>query len=495
MAIKLKSKKNKTPDKKEELKTVPQIYWERLDGKYLITNDNGYYSWLNENLFQKFLNGKLSEKSETFRELSQKGFIRHQLNFDDLAKKWHTSNEYILNAPGLHILVLTLRCDHKCLYCQSGSIGKGDLSTDMNFAAAKRCVDFAFQSPRKGITIEFQGGEPLLNWDVLAKTIEYARDKEKKTKKRLMLTVVTNFSTLDNYKAEFLIKNEISICTSLDGPRHLHNRNRPFADGNSYDNTIKWIKYFKDKAEHQPQGKDIRVFQPNALLTVSKYSLEYPREIVHEYIKSGLNYIFIRPLSPIGYARKLWNRIGYTADDFIKFYKESLDYILELNLSGRSSIGERTITMLTKKIELFRDHRFVDLRCPCGAGVGQIAYNYDGDIYTCDEGRMVSWEGDDIFKIGNIFKNTYQQVLSNPCVRTCMLTSNLELQPICSRCVYKPFCGICPVYNYETQNSLWGNMATNERCKIFKGILETTFRYLDNEKTRNVLLKWAEKII
>lgn len=494
MAIQLKSKKNKIPDKKCQFKTVPQIYWEKLNGKYLITNDIGAYSWLNEDTFQKYLNGKLSEKSEIFKELSQKGFIRHQLNFDDLAKKWHASNEYILNAPGLHIMVLTLRCDHKCLYCQSGSIGKTDFSTDMNFSTAKRCVDFAFQSPRKGITIEFQGGEPLLNWEVMKKTVVYAREKEKKTRKTLMLTLVTNFFTMDNHKADFLLKNEISVCTSLDGPQHLHNKNRPLAYGNSYANTIKWIKYFNTKSTFPQQDKEIRIFQPNALLTVSRYSLGYPREIIDEYVKAGLDSIFIRPLSPIGYARKSWNKIGYTADEFIRFYKKSLDYILELNVSGKSSINERTIAMLTKKIETFKDHKFVDLRCPCGAGVGQIAYNYDGNVYTCDEGRMVSWEGDNIFKIGNVFKNTYNQILSSPVVKTCVLTSNLELQPVCSRCVYKPFCGVCPVYNYETQNSLWGDMVTNERCKIFKGILETTFRHLNNKKTRNILLKWAEKL-
>jgi radical SAM protein with 4Fe4S-binding SPASM domain len=149
--------------------------------------------------------------------------------------------------------------------------------------------------------------------------------------------------------------------------------------------------------------------------------------------------------------------------------------------------------MMLDKILNGRDPGYLDARCPCGAAVGQIAYNYDGTLYTCDEARMVAWEGNDLFRIGSVFTDGYGKVMSAAAARGCAMSSNLEAQPACARCAYKPYCGVCPVYNYETQGSLWGNMPANERCGLFKGIFDALFTLLDNPKKAALLEKWAVK--
>ncbi|MBU2530912.1 MAG: His-Xaa-Ser system radical SAM maturase HxsB [Elusimicrobia bacterium] len=469
--------------------TVPDCRWRKISGKYLLINDFGNFEYLKPVEFDKWLNSKLPEKSKIFDGLAENGFIRNRMDFDKLSSKWRSANSFLFGSAGLHILVMTLRCNHACVYCQSSAIDPSKKNTDMSYRTAKASVDFAFKSPNPTITIEFQGGEPLLNWDVLKKTITYARGVEKKTKKNLILALVSNFSLMTKEKADFLMENEVSICASLDGPKNVHNKNRSYLKASSYDETIKWLKYFN--AKHDKQNEKYRIFKASALLTVSKHSLAYGDEIVNEYVKHGLEDIFIRPLAPIGYAKKYWDTIGYSAEDFISFYRKSLKHILKLN--AKKVIREKTAIMILDKVFNAHDPGYLDMRCPCGASIGQIAYNHNGDLYTCDEGRMIGWTGDEIFKTGNVFKDSYSSIMKSPVTKSCVLSSNLEQQPLCFRCAYKPYCGVCPVYNYESQQSLWGNMPPNDRCKLFMGIFDTIFELLAKPKEAAILRKWVQK--
>jgi len=468
----------------------PSAQWRKIGAEYLLTNDPGHYAWLKEKDLALVAAGKMTESHPLFTELASKGFIGDRLDFNDLSAKWKKKNAFLDHGPGLHILVLTLRCGHKCLYCQSGAAGAAGKETDMPSATARRSVDFAFNSPNPGITLEFQGGEPLLNWKVLKSTVEYARKKARNSGKALKIALVSNFSLMTEEKAGFLLKREVSLCTSLDGPADLHNKNRPAPSARSHAAAVKWIKYFRERSGRQ--SSDYKVFKPSALLTVSRYSLPRCKEIIDEYAGLGLEDIFIRPLAPIGHARRLWGTIGYDAGAFAEFYLKSLEHILKLNSRG-VVMREKMASMMLDKITNFRDPGYLDARCPCGAATGQLAYDHNGDVYTCDEGRMVGREGDGLFRIGNVFKDDYKNALAGPVARVCAVASNLEAQPACSRCAYKPYCGVCPVYNYVAQGSLWGNIPSNDRCGLFKGILDALFTLLKDPAKAEILKKWAVK--
>ncbi|NLI09605.1 MAG: His-Xaa-Ser system radical SAM maturase HxsB [Elusimicrobia bacterium] len=481
MAVKIKE--NKKLDK-------TSFNFRKINGGVVLSNDFGCHCVLSEKDFEKILKGK---KIPSYLEerLSEAGFISKKMDFDKLFSGWQKKNSFLYTGPGLNIFVLTLRCNHKCLYCQSGALSQNGKKSDMSWQTAKKSVDMAFSSPNPNISIEFQGGEPLANWPVLEKTVKYARKKQKDSKKNLFIALVSNLSLMDEKKAEFLLKNEISICTSLDGPSFIHNKNRPFSLGNSHSLTVKWIKYFMKRHDEQ---KDLsyRIFKPSALLTVSKNSLGFHKEIIDEYVSLGLESIFFRPLSPIGYAAKYWDKIGYNSKEFLSFYRKGLEYIISLNLKGKK-ISEKTAQMLLTKIFDFKDPGFLDLRCPCGASVGQIAYNWDGSIYTCDEGRMIGWEGDDFFKAGDINKSSYKDIINSSATKGCMVTSNLENQPMCFRCAYKPWCGVCPAVNYEAQKTPWGNIISSQRCEIFMGIFDILFELLGKKRESEVLKSWISE--
>ena len=124
--------------------------------------------------------------------------------------------------------------------------------------------------------------------------------------------------------------------------------------------------------------------------------------------------------------------------------------------------------------------------------MGQIAYYYDGNIYTCDEGRMLAEMGSDSFRLGNVYDTLEYDELMNcgVCKVTCQ-ASVLEALPDCCECVYHPYCGVCPVINLALEKNIYSRQANSYRCRIYKGMLDTIFGPIyNNEKALEVFETW-----
>ena len=436
--------------------TINNFRAKKFGKKYFVTTDHGSYIVLTEDEFRKLKSKRIDE--ELKYQLEEKEIILNDSNYEEAVRLIRRRNSFIFDGTSLHIVVVTLKCNMKCVYCHASSKEKELTKYDMDKKTAKKTVDFIFQSPNQGITIEFQGGEPLLNWNVLKYVVEYAQEKNKEAKKDLKLTVVTNLTEMDDKKMDFLIKNSVDVCTSLDGPKELHDFNRKFSDGSNYDTIVKWIRMFRD--EYEKRG--IKNRQINALVTLTKKSLSQPKEIVDEYVRLELQNIHLRFLNHLGVAKKAWPNICYSVDGYITFWKTAVDYIEKLKKKG-VDINERMVSIMVNKIVNEQDPNYLDLRSPCGAAIGQLTYNYDGNIYTCDEGRMI---GEDLFMLGNVNNDCYKDVVT--CEKACAVVSaSMNDQYMCNDCVFKPYCGICPVCNYVDQGSVIGKISETDRCKIF----------------------------
>lgn len=473
--------------KKIDRQKVSFFRFKELNDKYLITNDIGEYCFLIPKEFDLFLTGKTEQVCPNkYSELQEKGFIRNAMDFESLVNKYASKKGFLRAGTSLHIIVVTLRCDHKCIYCQSSPQDINSKQFDMDIPTAKQVVDKIFESPSEKITIEFQGGEPLLNFETLRFITEYAYEKNKTEKKSLTITLVSNLISMNRDKLDYITRKRISVCTSLDGPERLHNKNRIyFGEKNNYRETVRWFKKIKERFT-----KGDYPHKPNALATISRYSLPYYKEIVDEYVRLGCGVIHLRPVNPFGIAKETWEKISYTPEEFIDFYKKALDYILKLNLQGKKTY-ERTACIFLKKIFTDLDPNYLDTRSPCGAGIGQIAYNFNGDIYTCDEARMLSRMGDEAFKLGNI-KTSYRNLLYNEKVKTLCIASCLDNLPGCNICVYNPYCGVCPVYNYLEKGNIFGQEPHNARCKINMLILDYLFQKIEDKRIKKIFDNWIK---
>ena len=373
---------------------------------------------------------------------------------------------------------MTNSCNLNCVYCQAQSetsIKKGMMTKEI----AKRGVDIALQSPTSSVTIEFQGGEPLLNFETIKYIIEYSAAVNKD--KIISYNLVSNLSLLTDEIADYLSEHNVQVSVSLDGPDHVHNKNRPFRiGGGSYDTAIRGIEILR-----------ARKISLGAIQTTTKHSLNHSKDIIDTYIQLGFSSIFIRPLTQLGYANEHWKEIGYTAEEFVNFYKESLDYIINLNKDGILFSEGHANILLTKFLQGYSNN-YMELRSPCGASIGQIAIYYDGNIYTCDEGRMVAEMGDSAFKLGDVFSCDYNNLIDSGVCKTICAASCLEAIPGCCDCVYQPYCGVCPVINYAVENDLYAK-GSNNRCKVYSGILDYLFNLINKQPENiNILKRWIE---
>jgi His-Xaa-Ser system radical SAM maturase HxsB len=470
---------------------VAYARFRRVGEHVVLTNDAGRFELLPALAFDRMLAGALDD-APALERLGENGFLRSKPRVDVLADRLRSRREYLMQGPSLHIMIITLRCDQICGYCHASRANLDAEGYDMNVETARAVVDRIFETSSPSITIEFQGGEPLVNWPVLVETVRYANEKNRSAGKALMFSLVTNLSRMDEEKAEFLLDNGVMICTSFDGPREVHEQNRHLARASSYDEAVRWIRELNRR--YATRGLDTGLAYVNALLTVTRATLQKPREVVDEYVALGLKAIHLRPLNPFGFAAQTWAKIGYTAEEYLAFYTAALDRVLELNRGG-VEILEKKLALYLQKIFTDVDPNYMELRSPCGAGLGQMAYNYDGKIYTCDEGRMIGKMGDDIFQIGHAVENTHADVVGHETVRAMAAASYLDAVPGCSDCAYNPYCGVCPIYNYVAQGDLFGKMPGSDWCKISMGICDHLFARLavEGEALRTLLERWTRE--
>jgi len=470
-------------------KDLVPIRFRQVGEKILLTNPWGDWIALTPQEFDELRNGgTLGHELEA--RLHARNFLRPNARQDALMARLQNKNRALDAGPNLHILIVTLRCNETCVYCHASRAEMDRVDTDMSTATAERSVDMALSSTSPSITIEFQGGEPLANFAVMRHAIEYALARNRSYGKTLDFTLISNLALMDDEKLEYLVDRKVQICTSVDGPAALHDKQRKLVGGSAHTEAVKWIRRINER--YEAMGLDPTLYRVEALLTTTRESLRYPKEIVDAYVGLGCRALFLRPVDPFGFAAKTGGRVGMEKDDYLEFYTTAVDYMLDLNRQG-IQVLERYAGIFLTKILTDTDPNFLDIRSPCGAGIGQLAYNYDGTIFTCDEGRMLAASGDAAFQIGTLPSARYRDLMKHETVRALALASNLDTQPDCVNCVYRPYCGICPVYNYATQGSIHGRMRDSGWCRVHKGIQDYLFKKLiaDDPGTVEILRRWT----
>lgn len=352
----------------------------------------------------------------------------------------------------------------------------------MNDEVLSKSIDIMLQCPSPSVTMEFQGGESLLAIEQVKKAVLLTKEKNKEIGKKINFVICTNLINVKEDTLIFFKEHNVNISTSLDGPEIIHNLNRNTASGNSYKEVIKSFSLAK-----KILGENCL----SALMTTTKESLKYSKEIIDEYVKNGFKSIFIRELNPYGFAEKAEKKIGYSTDDFLNFYKESLAYIIKINKSG-FYFSENFAGLILKKLLTPWAIGFVDLQSPTGTGFNVTLYNYDGNIYPSDESRMLAETGDNTFLLGNVLEDDYKDLFFGEAMQLIASAAVNEALPGCSDCAFAPFCGAEPVRRHQTQKDIVGNRPTDSYCKknmeIIKHII-SLWLYGDDE-TKEILMSW-----
>jgi uncharacterized protein len=467
------------------IQLLPFRFERTSTNSYLVSNLVGDFLSLTADEFERLVDERITPGDGLY----EKAYASHLITRTEqnaqlqlLAARLRTRLSFLRHPTSLHIFVVTLRCEHSCPYCQVSRQSTDRARFDMAERVAQRALDIAFESPNARIKIEFQGGEPLLNFPLIAKVVENAKGMAPKAAKKIDFVIASNLALLTDEILGFCKANDVQISTSLDGPRDIHNGNRPRPGGDSYELAVKGIK-----AAQNVLGRD----RVNALMTTTERSLDRVEEIIDEYLALGLGGIFLRPLSPYGFAVKTRQIQKYDAKKWLDFYARGLRYILEINRGGREFTEFYTLLLLRRMLT-DEPIGYVDLRSPAGIGLGALVYNYDGSVFASDEGRMLAEMGDKSFELGNVEHHEYRSLLLSQKLINLVGTSLTQVAPECMNCVYESHCGSDPVYHHATQKDPLGIKPLSGFCARQKGVIGTILERLANStEDATVLRRWG----
>jgi His-Xaa-Ser system radical SAM maturase HxsB len=447
------------------------FYFRRLNDKEILVNEVGDFLVVPEGTAQRIVYKQIEKGEDLFSDLLANYFISLTPIpdlIDVYAVRLRTKKAFLDDFTALHIFVLTLRCNQNCVYCQASSRKENACESDMKQADLEKSIELMFKSPSPHLTMEFQGGEPTLTPHLIRVGVEYAEKINQTEKRKITYVLCTNSINLTDDLLDFCKQYNILISTSLDGHSALHNRNR--GKQNSYEQVIAGIEKIRNTL-----GAD----KVSALMTTSIEALNYPKEIIDTYIQYGFHSIFLRGLNPYGLAVENTDWEMYN-EQFIEFYKQSLEYIIELNRQGEFFVEEFTALILRKMLTPF-SIGFVDLQSPAGIINGVIVYNYDGYVYASDESRMLAEVKDYTFQLGKV-SDKYEDIFYGEKAQEISKLWATECIAGCSDCSYHFYCGADPVRNYSTQGDMYGHRPTSMFCQKHKAIIDHISSLLINRK-------------
>lgn len=391
---------------------------------------------------------------------------------DVIATRYRTKKSFLDDFTNLHIFVISLRCEHTCHYCQVSRVTSNKDEFDMSTIHIDKGIDMMMRSPNPFLTMEFQGGEALLAFD----KIKYAVDRTKHLagihRKKMTYVICTNLAVLNDEMLQYCKENNILLSTSLDGPAFIHNQNRKRPGNNSYEMTIRGI----DMANEVLGNESI-----SALMTATNLSLQHPIDIVEEYRARGFTSIFLRPISPYGFALKNEKKNKYATNEFLDFYKIALQRIISYNLKGEF-FKEQYATIILKKILTPFPVGYVDLNSPAGAITNVVLFNYDGAVYATDESRMLAESHDFTFQLGHLDRSSYEDIFYGEKAMQLSEVMTNESLPGCSECAFQTYCGSDPIHNHATQGDLWGYRPTSTFCQKNMEIIRYLIELMDSDK-------------
>jgi len=459
------------------------------NGNYLITNDEWFYAFLTPQEFEDFVTEKLTWEKR--KELESKLFYNTAGFVDIAAKELYDKNKFLSYGPPLHMIVTTLRCNHKCKYCHAAVAPMTAKNLDMTLETARKVVDTIFYTSSPGLTIEFQWWESLVNWEVVQFVVEYARNKANVLKKHLTFALVTNLSLMDEEKFQWLLDHRVDICTSLDGDKLTHNEQRIWKEGDSYTTVTYWINRINSEMKKRGAGPN---FSMGVLSTWTKKGLLNYKAIIDAYVSLGLRTIWFRWLNPYGFAAMEKQEMSYTKEEFLEFYRTAMDYLLEINRNGYK-IAEMISRVYLGKILFNMDGNFMDIRSPSGVAIGWVAYNYDGKVYAWDEARMLGRMGIEDFLLTPLLETgeaTYKAMANSPVTKIAVQSSTLDGLPWYNDHVYKPYLGTDILYNFTQYGTPYSVFSKDEKNQMQVMMLDYLFEKLQDPENEKIFRSWFQ---
>lgn len=385
---------------------------------------------------------ELDEMLEDIASLKAEGKLFTEDVYADRAfdfKNRHTE----LKALCLHV---AHTCNLNCSYCFAAQGKYHGERALMSFETGKRALDFLVENSgnRKNLEVDFFGGEPLMNFDVVKRLVEYARSIEKEKNKNFRFTLTTNGVLLDDEVTEFANRECHNVVLSLDGRKSVHDRLRKTVNGQgSYDVIVpKFQEFVKKRGD---KGYYVRG-------TFTKNNIDFTEDIFHMadlgFTELSMEPVVCAPDEPYALTEEdlptLFEQYEILSKEMLKRKKEGRPftfYHYMLDLKGGPCIYKRI--------------------SGCGSGTEYLAVTPWGELYPCHQ-----FVGDPKYSMGNIYDG-----IQNTALQQEFKLCNAYARPDCKDCWAKLYCsGGCAANAYHATGSIKG--VYQYGCELFKKRIE-----------------------
>ncbi len=377
------------------------------------------------------------------RSLKLSGKLFTPDTFEKDATRFKEKSGNIIKALCLHV---AHTCNLNCAYCfASQGNYHGDRAV-MSFEVGKRALDFLVENSgtRTNLEVDFFGGEPLMNWDVVKKLVVYARSIEKEKGKNFRFTLTTNGVLIDDDVIEFANKEMHNVVLSLDGRKEIHDAVRvDYAGNGSWERIVpKFQKFVKARGNREYYMRG----------TFTHANPDFTKDI-NVMLDLGFNKLSMEP-------------VVCAPEDASALTQEDLPIVLEqYELLAKDMLRKekegKPYTFYHYMIDLTGGPCIYKRISGCGSGTEYMAVTPWGDLYPCHQ-----FVGEEKFRLGNVFDG-----VTNNDIREEFRSCNVYVRPECKDCWAKLWCsGGCAANAYHATGSIRG--VYEYGCTLFKKRME-----------------------
>ena len=387
--------------------------------------------------------GDLRQCLEDVASLEKAGKLFTPDTFSQMAGTFKERSGDVVKALCLHV---AHTCNLNCGYCFA-SQGKyhGDRAL-MSFEVGKRALDFLMEhsGSRRNLEVDFFGGEPLMNWDVVKQLVLYARSVEKERGKNFRFTLTTNGMLIDDEVIEFSNREMSNVVLSLDGRKEINDRTRvDYAGKGSYDRIVPKFQQFVASRG----GKDYYMRG-----TFTHANPDFTKDVFH--------------MADLGFTELSMEPVVCAADDPTALTPADLEIVKEqYEILAKDMIRRRRegkpITFYHYMLDLTGGPCIYKRISGCGSGTEYMAVTPWGDLYPCHQ-----FVGEEQYKLGDIWNG-----VTNTQLREDFRACNAYARPECADCWAKLYCsGGCAANAYHASGSIRGIYEPG--CELFRKRIE-----------------------
>ena len=376
-------------------------------------------------------------------ELKAAGKLFTPDTFAPMADTLKQKTSGVVKALCLHV---AHTCNLNCSYCFASQGKYAGERAIMSLEVGKRALDFLIENSqgRRNLEVDFFGGEPLMNWDMIKELVAYARVREKEEGKNFRFTLTTNGVLVDDDVIEFSNREMSNVVLSLDGRREVHDRFRVDYQGQgSWEKIVPKFQRFVEMRG----GKNYYM----------RGTFTHANPDFLEDIKTMLDLGFTElSMEPVVCAPN--DPSALTAEDralVIEQYKKLAELMKERRREGRP------FTFYHYMIDLKGGPCIYKRVSGCGSGTEYMAVTPWGDLYPCHQ-----FVGDEKYLLGNIWDG-----VTNKAIQDDFMACNVYTRPECADCWAKLYCsGGCAANAYHATGSVRG--VYKEGCELFRARME-----------------------